>query len=473
MLKGKSVIELTNVHTGEKETYEDENLVTEAIADILNENILGMLYDNTSFDSLSGEKWMLPIVNELTGGILLYQEALEEDVTNLYAPFSNPLIGYASSDANDTTDTKRGSRNLTESGEIDNGYKYVWDFATSQGNGTISAIALTNRLAGIGQLDSNNYLIRIGQNSSQNTDYDEESYRANKRTYIAEGYRLEMITRNNSETAVLKKVPEEYLHASLLENLISQKAFDASETTSIDLGHYPYWQHRTDSPTLGDYDYPSTNNSEIKTYLFHAADGNWYGISRKDNQKYGGISYGSEYFNHVSYQFYLDKISGGKCTSEEISTPSGISDFYSIGMSGKWLMCVSSDSSKLYRVDTTNVANIEEVSDFTYNSGLEYSYVVDDDMVISGYYFEDGEPVQYIRNIPSQSYVKWGNNQMARHKVYMLKEWVYAYSSTYRNYKDLFLYTPYLATINNLEEPVIKTADKTMKITYTLTETKE
>lgn len=34
----------------------------------------------------------------------------------------------------------------------------------------------------------------------------------------------------------------------------------------------------------------------------------------------------------------------------------------------------------------------------------------------------------------------------------------------------LFDYTPYLATINNLDTPVIKTADKTMKITYTITE---
>lgn len=48
MLKGKSVIELTDVHTGKKEVYEDTNLVTEAISDILNSNILGMLYNNTS-----------------------------------------------------------------------------------------------------------------------------------------------------------------------------------------------------------------------------------------------------------------------------------------------------------------------------------------------------------------------------------------------------------------------------------------
>ena len=59
MLKGKSVIELTDVHTGKKEVYEDTNLVTDAINAILNSNILGMLYDKTSFDGEKGEKWML------------------------------------------------------------------------------------------------------------------------------------------------------------------------------------------------------------------------------------------------------------------------------------------------------------------------------------------------------------------------------------------------------------------------------
>lgn len=39
-----------------------------------------------------------------------------------------------------------------------------------------------------------------------------------------------------------------------------------------------------------------------------------------------------------------------------------------------------------------------------------------------------------------------------------------------RFYKLLFLHTPYLGTINNLSSPILKTADKTMKITYTLTE---
>lgn len=168
----------------------------------------------------------------------------------------------------------------------------------------------------------------------------------------------------------------------------------------------------------------------------------------------------------------MDKIENGKCTTQKIAVPDGIYDFYSIGMSGKWLMCVSSDSSKLYRLDTTNVANLERVTDYSYNSSNEYSYVADDDMVINGWYFEDGKPAQKIDSIGYQRYCAWGEKQMARYKTYMLKEWVYSYNG-YRNYKDLYLYTPYLATINNLDTPVIKTADKTMKITYTLTETKE
>jgi hypothetical protein len=37
----------------------------------------------------------------------------------------------------------------------------------------------------------------------------------------------------------------------------------------------------------------------------------------------------------------------------------------------------------------------------------------------------------------------------------------------------MLLMTPYLATINNLETPIEKTDDKTMKITYILTEVED
>ena len=127
MLIGKSVIELTDVHTGQVEKYEDSNLVTEAVRDVLNANIMGVLYDSTAFNNANGENWMLPLNKNIMGGILLYQNEIEEREDNIYAPLTNPLIGYASDDANNTTDIRRGSRNLTESKVIDGGYRFVWD----------------------------------------------------------------------------------------------------------------------------------------------------------------------------------------------------------------------------------------------------------------------------------------------------------------------------------------------------------
>ena len=51
------------------------------------------------------------------------------------------------------------------------------------------------------------------------------------------------------------------------------------------------------------------------------------------------------------------------------------------------------------------------------------------------------------------------------------KEYVFAWGGAYLNqYRYTWILTPYLATICNLSQAVVKNADKTMKITYTLTE---
>ena len=217
MLKGKSVIELTNVHTGQKEVYEDTNLVTEAVMDVLNTNIMGILYNNTSFNNSSGDAWKLPLKKNIMGGILLYQNEIEERTDNIYAPMDNPLIGYASDDANNTEDIRRGSRNLTESKVVDGGFRFVWDFATSQANGTISAVCLSNTLAGRGTQYANNYMVRLGTYSSVHSQYSAGAYRDNKRLYIGEGYRLEMTTYYNSTQATLRKYMDDFLHASLVD----------------------------------------------------------------------------------------------------------------------------------------------------------------------------------------------------------------------------------------------------------------
>lgn len=467
MLKGKTVIELTDVHTGETEVYEDINMVTEAVADVLNCNIKGMLYDNTSFNDSGGDSWMLPLKKNLMGGILLYQNPLEESTDNIYAPLSNPIIGYASDDANNTEDIQRGSRNLTESKVVDGGYRFVWDFATSQANGTISAIAITNTLAGKGTKYNGNYMVRLGTWSTNVNDrWKDWTFLNNERCYIGEGYRLSMATHYNSTQAVLRKIKDDYLHATLVQRPLTRYVVEAEEETTIELGHAPMFYHYIGGSKDGTEE-PYSSSDSVFTYLYHGADGKWHGLVRRENRKYSYTSGGRDYYDHINYEWFMDTIDGDKCKTQKIVAPSEISEFYSIGMSGKWLMCYTGD--KIYRIDTTNVANIELVQGVSYTSSNRWTYIVDDDIVINGWYFLDGEPKLYMNVTPDVSSVAWGRSKMMRYKTYGIREWMYRYSD-YSMYKELYLYTPYLATINNLATPVIKTADRTMKITYTITE---
>ena len=55
--------------------------------------------------------------------------------------------------------------------------------------------------------------------------------------------------------------------------------------------------------------------------------------------------------------------------------------------------------------------------------------------------------------------------------LFQYKQFLVGWGGSYGNeYRHMYLLMPYLATINNLSSAVVKDANKTMKITYTLTE---
>lgn len=55
--------------------------------------------------------------------------------------------------------------------------------------------------------------------------------------------------------------------------------------------------------------------------------------------------------------------------------------------------------------------------------------------------------------------------------LFQYKHFLLGWGGSYGNeYRNMYLLTPYLASVNNLSSAVVKTVDKTMKITYTLTE---
>ena len=113
MLKGHTKIELTNVHTGEKEVVEKHNLITSHLS------ILANLYRRFTGDYTMRAK-IGPLYDNAMGGIILLSEPVEENISNYALNISSMdiLTGYASNDANASSDKKRGSKNLSNKLQI-------------------------------------------------------------------------------------------------------------------------------------------------------------------------------------------------------------------------------------------------------------------------------------------------------------------------------------------------------------------
>lgn len=89
MLKGTMKIEFTDVHSGETKTVLEQNMVTNALTEIFKP--LGLA---KSPDKLLNS--FAPYYQNLLGGLLLFDGAIEENADNLYPPANRKLIGCAS-----------------------------------------------------------------------------------------------------------------------------------------------------------------------------------------------------------------------------------------------------------------------------------------------------------------------------------------------------------------------------------------
>lgn len=144
-LKGHTKIELTNTETGEVRTVEDDNMVT---------NALGMFVENTgclnyNVFSMSDIVELSTPFLVLSRGLMLFSDPIDEDPSIIYPPSGNLMTGQAGAITYSGNQTTIGSYNVNESGEVENGYRYVWDFNNSQANGRINCACLTSQNGGL------------------------------------------------------------------------------------------------------------------------------------------------------------------------------------------------------------------------------------------------------------------------------------------------------------------------------------
>lgn len=141
-LKGHMKLILEDIRDGSQKVEEGDNLITQAVASVLQDNWCGLSNFNSIF----------PLKN-LYGGCMMFQNDITALASNYNPPSeaSNPLVAHAGDIApeNDWTGKKRGTPVLTEYVETDNSIKQVWLWDNTQGNAPqISTVCLCPKSMG-------------------------------------------------------------------------------------------------------------------------------------------------------------------------------------------------------------------------------------------------------------------------------------------------------------------------------------
>lgn len=432
---GKVKIELTNTKTRNKKVIEKKNIVTNAIADALSFRLGDIVCPLGNF---------MPLPDKGLGGILLFPEPLVEEASNTFAPKSNEPTGYAGANVNPGTDVKRGSRNMVESLPVVGGYQFVWDFASSQANGQISAVALTHAKAGecyfSSPLNRQNSYTQIADMPSE-MPYPNPVFAMVEVDFISSVYYSIFF---DTSTGV--------------NNLVATKTYlPISKVVGVNT--------TTHGKILEKHVLATSKFTSTLGRFFDGGDGFWYGVSYSSNSSGNAlvdwIKISKADYTTTEGTWVLNEtfLSSSGNTYANNTTPSGTVAF----LDGKLYM-LNQQRNGIYIMDWNDPSSIDYVSCPQVLSNINSNYLIE----YSGYIIgrnirlnpETKEiiytDVSYSDNLmgyPSRTFV---------HKGVALT--AYSSSGGVRS----MLITPYLGTICSLDEPVTKTPSDTMKITYTL-----
>ena len=143
-MHGKATLILTDKDTGRVvEQREEHNLVTNALNSIFAQPPT-LAYNGSSRHVFCG---YLPMYANLLKGLILFGDTIPENAYD-YMPDGKYSVLATAGTAYSGTDAMRGTLNENQSCEIENGYRFVWDFAPEKAIGTIRCLGLTSRFNG-------------------------------------------------------------------------------------------------------------------------------------------------------------------------------------------------------------------------------------------------------------------------------------------------------------------------------------
>lgn len=461
---GTTRIELTDVRTGAREVYEKHNMVTNALRDIFKP--LGLCCRPYRYFHD-----FVPYYSKLLGGILCFDTEIDENPDNYYAPVNANLIGCAAyGTQNNTRNTFRGGFNTTES-EVnltDRYVKYVYDFATSQANGTIASVCLTHLNGGFTSYGSKNAVYNTSYPLMQSIAEDTLQYVKPDFTGANTSSKYSGMTVGTSEMIFLidhandcvlyfKVVDKNHIHiikrraflksVSILDNEYSRKPLIEEITlddleTALRIGYCGY---NYDPVTDCLYICTASNFSTAvnQSVLVTEIKLDTWRIKQYEVTNTTDVTLNTNgmwaFFVTEGYLFLKGYNSPYDLYKLELANPANVVKF-----------------------KRTNVGNITAVPKFVIN-GRIYFENHQEQLLIADTHTNEIMPPE------CQSFFNT-NHQL---NVTPVRNEPLLYFADYGTWSTSgwHMMCNYLATINNLDTPVTKTADKTMKITYILQET--
>ena len=474
-IKGKTTFELTDVNTGEVEVIEDSNMITNGLQEFL------ATYGYFGCDILNNDTmrnnslWV-----NLLGGLFLFDSRLEENVNNTFMPAGVKMIGNGSKDvSNSGAVTELGSYNTTESGlQSDGSIKLVYEFNTAQANGTIACACLTSKIGGyIGMgndstryvntnynlfefiSDGNHYCKSNIAGAGNDTSHILYPVYSENAIYFTNPYNINYSSAYASQHwSVTKKIQILKVRAGFTGVSIKDRRYLDKVIATYDV----------DIPqNVLDYMGTSTNyitisrDSERNVYVIfcktsgNISNGDFCWIMKIDKDM-KATAY--KFTNNVGKQLRLQK---------EYITFDGdylwayayLSPYYLYGIKytdSTQVIETGINKNNLYELYTIG-KNLIGIYDASFNSGYYYAPTVYDVVNRTHKHVNGTIYDSTYKLVPFPD----------KKGVYLYV----SYNSSNNNPCNLSVMKDprYLATINNLSEPVVKTSSKTMKVTYTLT----
>ena len=449
-MKGKTIIELTDVKTKKKEVLKDDNLVTDVLEKILTLNPNGLL-TNINKDTF------YPIVEKIVGGILLFKDKITEDKNTSFVSTSNECIGYAGQVEGVQENPLQGSFNKQESKATSNGYKFVWDFGTSKANGKISSVCLTNAKAGGGYFGTKSNgetnRIKLGEDKYLIKDTDTEM----KKKYV------NVVEANFEENYIVSIVPESN-HLRIIKSREPLLNFRLNDSLSF----------------LAEKNITETKIKYKKSYgtygvCIYVDAENYYLL--KTSTSGGNTNVTKLKINKANNSMEETEFTLENVKIENIGAYSLDYDYYRTIKSvlrGGYVYAVSTDEKYVVKFAINNPVDVTKIEPkFTLKTGSVSShttgcgmYILGDMIIGTNFTIDKNDKITEI----AQSDLSTIECIPLSYGPFLLGYFANGESSGDKYLrKVLYLITPYSATINNLSKTVEKTADKTMKITYYLT----